>query len=66
LTASVKLFLEIVVAIILHPIAFLLMLLNLAGRGDMSTLKKTIWAVVGLVWGIGPILYMLVADGALW
>ncbi len=61
-----KLFLEIVVAIILHPIAFLLMLLNLAGRGDMSTLKKTIWAVVGLVWGIGPILYMLVADGALW
>jgi hypothetical protein len=66
LTASVKLFLEIAVAIILHPIAFLLMLLNLAGRDDLNTPKKTIWAVVGLIWGIGPILYVLVADGALW
>ncbi len=61
-----KLFLEIVIAIVLHPIAFLLMLLNLVGRDDLSGFKKAIWAVVGLIWGIGPILYMLVADGALW
>jgi hypothetical protein len=65
-TASVKLFLEIVLAIILHPIAFLLMLLNIVGRDDLSTLKKSIWAVVGLIWGIGPILYLLAADGSLW
>ncbi len=61
-----KLFLELVLAIVLHPIAFLLMLLNLIGRRDLSDLKKIIWAVVGVIWGIGPILYILVADGALW
>lgn len=61
-----KLILEILIAVILHPIAFILMLLNLIGRSDLSGFKKGAWAVVGLVWGIGPILYVLVADGALW
>jgi hypothetical protein len=61
-----KLLIEILLAIILHPIAFVLMLLNLIGRTDMGDLKKIIWAIVGLVWGIGPILYILVGDGAFW
>jgi hypothetical protein len=62
----VKLLLEFVLAIILHPIAFILMLLNLIGRTDMSDGKKVVWAIVGVVWGIGPILYVLVGDGAFW
>jgi hypothetical protein len=33
---------------------------------DMSTFKKIVWAIVGIVWGLGPILYILVAEGALW
>ena len=61
-----KLILEILVAIILHPIAWILMLLNLLGRTDLSDGKKVIWAVVGVLWGIGPILYVLVGDGTLW
>ncbi|MBV9104123.1 MAG: hypothetical protein JO060_11070 [Candidatus Eremiobacteraeota bacterium] len=61
-----KLILEILVAIVLHPIAFLLMMMNLIGRHDLSDAKKVIWAIVGLLWGIGPILYMLVGEGALW
>jgi Phospholipase_D-nuclease N-terminal len=61
-----KLILEILVAIILHPIAWILMLLNLLGRTDLSDGKKVIWALVGILWGIGPILYVLVGDGALW
>jgi hypothetical protein len=61
-----KLFLEVVIAVILHPVAFILMLINLAGRTDLGSTKKVVWAVVGLVWGIGPILYLLVADGAFW
>lgn len=61
-----KLFLEVVIAVVLHPIAFILMLINLAGRADLGTAKKVVWAVVGLVWGIGPILYLLVSDGAFW
>jgi hypothetical protein len=61
-----KLILEILVAVILHPIAWILMLLNLLGRTDLSDGKKVIWALVGILWGIGPILYVLVGDGALW
>ena len=61
-----KLLLQILVAVVLHPLAFLLMLLNLLGRDDIDGSKKLIWALVGLLWGIGPILYILIGEGALW
>ena len=61
-----KLFLEIVLSIVLHPIAMILMWINVIGRADLSTAKKVIWIVVSLLWGLGPILYILVAEGALW
>ena len=61
-----KLLLEILVAVILHPVAVVLMWINLAGRTDLNATQKTVWAIVGLLWGIGPILYMLVGDGVLW
>ncbi len=61
-----KLILEILVSAILHPIAVVLMWLNLAGRSDLNQTQKIIWAIVGVFWGIGPILYILVGDGALW
>jgi hypothetical protein len=64
--ARMKLFLEILISLILHPIAMILMWINLVVREDMSTFKKIIWAIVGIVWGLGPILYILVAEGALW
>ncbi len=61
-----KLLFEILLSIILHPIAMILMWINLAGRSDMSGGKKVIWFIVSIVWGLGPILYILVADGSLW
>jgi hypothetical protein len=61
-----KLFFEIVLSIILHPIAMILMWINLLARGDMTTLKKVAWFVVSIIWGLGPILYVLVAEGSLW
>jgi len=61
-----KLFLEIVLSVLLHPIAMILMWINLISRGDMTTGKKIIWFIVSIVWGLGPILYILVAEGALW
>jgi hypothetical protein len=61
-----KLVLEILVSAILHPVAVVLMWINLAGREDINSTQKVIWAIVGLVWGIGPILYILVGDGVLW
>jgi hypothetical protein len=61
-----KTLLEVLLAIFLHPIAVVLMWINLAGRSDMTTAEKVIWAIVGIVWGIGPILYILLGHGALW
>ena len=61
-----KLLFEILLSIFLHPIAMILMWINLLGRSDMDGFKKLIWFVVSLLWGLGPIVYILVADGSLW
>lgn len=61
-----KLLFEILISILLHPIAMILMWINLIARGDMSTFTKVVWFVVSIVWGLGPILYILVAEGSLW
>jgi hypothetical protein len=62
----VKLVLEILLSIVLHPIAMILMWINVIGREDLSSQQKIVWVVVGIVWGVGPIVYILVAEGALW
>ena len=61
-----KLILEIVVSLVLHPIAAVLAWLNIAGRSDLTPAQKIIWAVVTIIWGIGPILYVLAGGGTLW
>ena len=61
-----KLLVEILLALFLHPVAFVLALLNILGRSDLGGTKKLVWALVCLLWGVGPILYLLVGDGTLW
>lgn len=61
-----KLLLEILVSLILHPIAVILAWINIAERGDLSGGAKLIWAIVSIIWGIGPILYIVVGGGELW
>ena len=61
-----KLLLEILLSIFLHPIAMILMWINLIARKDLVSFKKVVWFIVSLIWGLGPILYILVAEGALW
>jgi hypothetical protein len=61
----VKLLGEILVALILHPIAMILVWIDLAGRKDLGGLAKIIWAIVAIIWGIGPILYVILG-GELW
>ncbi|MDQ2992588.1 MAG: hypothetical protein M3R30_07210 [Candidatus Eremiobacteraeota bacterium] len=61
-----KLLLEILLSIFLHPVAMVLMWISLITRQDMTSGKKVIWFIVSIVWGVGPIVYILVADGALW
>jgi hypothetical protein len=61
-----KLLIEILLAIFLHPIAFVLCVINILSRTDMSGLKKVLWILITFFWGIGPILYLLLADGTFW
>ena len=61
-----KRILWILISVFLHPVAVVLMLINLYGPPDLNTSQKIIWTVVGLVWGLGPTLYVLVGGGALW
>ncbi len=61
-----KLLLEILLSVILHPIAMILMWINLLARGDLSGFQKVVWFIVSIIWGLGPILYILVAEGSLW
>lgn len=61
-----KLLIEILLAIFLHPIAFVLCLINILGRSNLTGLQKVVWAIVTFVWGVGPILYVLVGDGEMW
>jgi phospholipase D-like protein len=62
----VKFLLEVLLAVFVHPIAFVLCLLNILGRSDLTGLQKVVWILVTLVWGIGPILYVLVGGGRMW
>ena len=61
-----KFLLEALLAVFLHPIAFVLCLLNILGRSDLTGLQKLVWILVTLLWGIGPILYILVGGGRMW
>ena len=62
----IKLIVEILLAIFLHPVAWVLCVINIVTRTNMSGLKKVLWIIITFFWGIGPILYILLADGALW
>jgi hypothetical protein len=55
--------LELLVCI-LHPIAVILMWIDLATRRDIGTVAKVVWAVFGLI-PLVPFLYVLVS-GDLW
>lgn len=60
-----KLLIEIVLSILLHPLATLFCWINIAARSDLSGSKKVIWAIVCLV-PVGPVLYVLLGEGRFW
>lgn len=61
-----KLIVEILLAIFLHPLAFILCVIDIVNRTDMGGFWKFIWILVSFLWGIGPILYVLLARGKFW
>jgi hypothetical protein len=61
-----KLLVEILLAIFLHPIVWVLCVINIVGRTDMGGLSKVLWIIITFFWGIGPILYVLLGKGTFW
>lgn len=59
----VTLLFEILLSIFLHPIAMVLCWVNIAQRQNLSAAKKFLWLLVTVIWGLGPILYVLFSDG---
>ena len=62
----IKLIVEIVLAIFLHPLAFILCVVDIVNRQDLSGLWKFLWIIISFFWGIGPILYVLFGRGKFW
>jgi hypothetical protein len=61
-----KFLVEVLMAIFLHPIAFVLCVINIVNRTDMSGVSKVLWIIISFFWGIGPILYLLLGGGTFW
>jgi hypothetical protein len=61
-----KILLEIIFAVVLHPVAVILVWINLAGRRDMGLFQKVLWGLLSLIWGIGPLLYVFLGGGDFW
>jgi Phospholipase_D-nuclease N-terminal len=61
-----KFLVEVLMAIFLHPVAFVLCVINIVNRTDMGGVSKVLWIVISFFWGIGPILYLLLGGGTFW
>ena len=64
--AVIKFIVEIVLAIVLHPVAYILCVIDIVNRADMSGFWKVFWIIVTFPWGIGPILYLIFGGGKFW
>lgn len=62
----IKLIVEILLAIFLHPVAFILCVIDIVNRQDLSGFWKVLWIVITFIWGLGPILYVLFGRGKFW
>ncbi|HEX9362951.1 MAG TPA: PLDc N-terminal domain-containing protein [Candidatus Dormibacteraeota bacterium] len=62
----IKFIVEVLLAIFLHPVAFVLCVIDIVNRKDLGGFWKLLWIIITFFWGIGPILYILFGGGKLW
>jgi hypothetical protein len=60
----VKKLIELLICIFLHPVAVVLMWIDLATRSDASSFAKVCWAILALI-PLVPVVYVL-TSGDLW
>ncbi len=61
-----KVLIEVLLSLFLHPVAMVLMWINVLARRDLGFFRKFLWILVSLVWGIGPLVYIFLGGGDLW
>ena len=61
-----KFIFEVLVAIFLHPVAWVLCVIHIVTRTERGGVSKLLWIVIPFFWGIGPILYILLGGGKFW
>lgn len=61
-----RLFAEVFVSIVLHPVAMFLAWVDIVRRPDLTPPHKAPWIVLCGLWGIGPLLYIAGGRGKLW
>jgi hypothetical protein len=59
-----KMLIEVLICIILHPLAVVLMWIDLATRSEIGGGRKLVWAIFGLI-PLVPVIYVL-TSGDLW
>lgn len=59
-----KKLIELLICIVLHPLAVVLMWIDLASRSDIGGGRKLVWAILGLI-PLVPCIYVLTC-GDLW
>jgi Phospholipase_D-nuclease N-terminal len=62
----IKFIVEVLLAIFLHPVAFVLCVIDIVNRQNMGGVSKVLWIIISFFWGIGPILYILLGGGKFW
>jgi hypothetical protein len=62
----IKFIVEVLLAIFLHPVAFVLCVIDIVNRKDLGGFWKLLWIIITFIWGIGPILYIVLGRGKLW
>ncbi|HEY3085941.1 MAG TPA: PLDc N-terminal domain-containing protein [Candidatus Dormibacteraeota bacterium] len=62
----IKFIVEVLLAIFLHPVAFVLCVIDIVNRKDLGGFWKLLWIIISFFWGIGPILYIVFGGGKLW
>ena len=55
-----------ILSIVLHPVAMVLAWITIARRSDLGAVAKIVWGIISIIWGLSPILHMLISGGELW
>ena len=58
--------LQLLLAVLFHPLAVVMVWVNLAQRSDLGPRMKTFWVCASFVWIFGPLSYISMGRGKFW